>query len=328
MNSYKATLDFPFEKIILASPISLQGDTYFSKMTIDGKPILIQLPKTSTKNTISSIKRECSTDLLYTINQEKELTEWVETLEKTCTDKINEKKSLWFTSSFKRSDIEGLLTPISRPYRGDKILIIRISIDSTKNPSCQMYDDMGNKLDDSTSISTNNSIIPLVHLEGINFSSKSIDIILVLSQVMVFSPEKKNIECLINNENKKISDTSQIIKQQLTDQTLIKTPVSEDISSLEKNNLYKIELDKSTEIYNVNLGELIEIPSNDNELREIDITDTNENSCIILKKPNDIYYELYRIAKDKAILAKQLAVDAYLEANQIKKKFNINDPDE
>ena len=46
-----------------------------------------------------------------------------------------------------------------------------------------------------------------------------------------------------------------------------------------------------------------------------------------LKKPNDIYYEVYRAAKDKARAARKLAFDAYLEVKKIKKTYMLDDSD-
>ena len=49
-----------------------------------------------------------------------------------------------------------------------------------------------------------------------------------------------------------------------------------------------------------------------------------------LKKPNQVYFELYKEARNKAKMAKKNAILAYLEAKNIKKTYlveNINDSD-
>jgi hypothetical protein len=49
-----------------------------------------------------------------------------------------------------------------------------------------------------------------------------------------------------------------------------------------------------------------------------------------LKKPNQVYFELYKEARNKAKVAKKNAILAYLEAKNIKKTYlieNINDSD-
>jgi hypothetical protein len=68
------------------------------------------------------------------------------------------------------------------------------------------------------------------------------------------------------------------------------------------------------------------------ELTEIDFSCTLEDTVeeIKLKKPNQVYFELYKEAKKKAKLAKRSAIIAYLEAKNIKKTYmieNVNDSD-
>ena len=52
--------------------------------------------------------------------------------------------------------------------------------------------------------------------------------------------------------------------------------------------------------------------------------------CVKIKPANDIYYEVYRVAKEKARAARKMAFDAYLEVKKIKKTYmleNLNDSD-
>ena len=83
----------------------------------------------------------------------------------------------------------------------------------------------------------------------------------------------------------------------------------------------------------INFEDLENIPEeNPNELREfnIDIDLENNLESIQLKKPNQVYFELYKEARNKAKLAKRNAILAYLEAKNIKKTYmieNINDSD-
>jgi hypothetical protein len=52
--------------------------------------------------------------------------------------------------------------------------------------------------------------------------------------------------------------------------------------------------------------------------------DTSEPS-LALKKPQDIYYEIYRVAKEKAKEARQKALDALMEAKNIKQRYLLED---
>jgi len=75
--------------------------------------------------------------------------------------------------------------------------------------------------------------------------------------------------------------------------------------------------------------------NNETELREIDLNfqiendlETLDNTTITLKKPNEVYYELYKEAREKAKLAKKSAIIAYLEAKNIRKTYMLDNLDE
>jgi hypothetical protein len=76
-----------------------------------------------------------------------------------------------------------------------------------------------------------------------------------------------------------------------------------------------------------------DIEENPDELKEInnlDLALENNLETIQLKKPNQVYFELYKEARNKAREAKKNALLAYLEAKNIKKTYmldNLNDSD-
>ena len=49
------------------------------------------------------------------------------------------------------------------------------------------------------------------------------------------------------------------------------------------------------------------------------------DETITIKPQNDIYYERYREAQKRAHIAKHLALQAYLEAKEIKNQYNLDD---
>ena len=60
----------------------------------------------------------------------------------------------------------------------------------------------------------------------------------------------------------------------------------------------------------------------------LDIDSLENDTPMILKKPNEVYYEIYREARRKAKIAKKAAVIAYLEAKNIKNTYMLDDIDE
>ena len=63
-------------------------------------------------------------------------------------------------------------------------------------------------------------------------------------------------------------------------------------------------------------------------LKEMDFTLENNLETITLKKPNQVYYEIYKKAREKAKEAKKHAILAYLEMKNIKKTYMLDDIDE
>ena len=76
-------------------------------------------------------------------------------------------------------------------------------------------------------------------------------------------------------------------------------------NELEKKDLEEIE---STEILEVNL----ELP------KDLEI------NSVKLKKPNEVYIDMYEQTLKKAKLAKRLAIEAYLEAKEIKRTYMLD----
>ena len=90
---------------------------------------------------------------------------------------------------------------------------------------------------------------------------------------------------------------------------------------------------KEENILNIEMEELNNYEIEDiNDLKEIELDLNLESSleAITLKKPNQVYFELYKEARNKARQAKKSAILAYLEAKNIKKTYmleNLSDSD-
>ncbi len=65
-----------------------------------------------------------------------------------------------------------------------------------------------------------------------------------------------------------------------------------------------------------------------NNIEEIELDMTDNKETINLKQPSEVYYEIYKAAKKKAKHMRQVALDAYMDAQQIKAKFSLDDLEE
>ena len=101
--------------------------------------------------------------------------------------------------------------------------------------------------------------------------------------------------------------------------------------SLEKNNLSNnLDMSSNEEIIDISFEELATIPNNDDELTEVDYFNFNleDDHTVKLRPPNEVYFDLYKEAREKAKQAKKNAILAYLEAKNIRKTYMIDYIDE
>jgi hypothetical protein len=146
----------------------------------------------------------------------------------------------------------------------------------------------------------------------------------------VFVPEETKSENSILQESilETLTDDNDNIVDNALDNVVDNTVDSEITEVIESSNHNVEQLDKESDIIEENLEE------KSNTIGTIDLEDittqlsiNNSESKITLKKPNEVYYEIYKIAKDKAKQHKKAAISHYLEAKKIKNTYLLDDLD-
>jgi len=102
-----------------------------------------------------------------------------------------------------------------------------------------------------------------------------------------------------------------------------KNNITNDVNKKEKN----LKDENVVENINLEIEDLDKIDSKElSEMNELDLSLDLDNNLEImtLKKPNQVYYEIYKEARKKAKEAKQTAVLAYLEAKNIKNTYMLD----
>jgi hypothetical protein len=424
---------FDFSKFILTHPESLQGGSFFTKLNVNNDILYLQTPKCISKQGIvSSSGKKSYIDLMFSSDDSKFI-EFMENLEKSCVEKIHEKKNSWFTNDIDQNDIENAFTATLRPYKAGKYYLLRANIAPSKNlvkiPTCFVFDESENKLslDD---VKPENDLITVLEIQGIKFTSKSFQFEIILRQALIMSNKpvfqscviKKNINSTQSTQSTptptptpthdstnepvsvNISDVSQTIFTTSSNDVLIQQEqqeVSLHVQPHKEVNLEKIQNSKNNIKFNLenqddidddsgdddhndngdnendagkdhdnklvknkddknktsetkdvakndnknmnthlskhNLVNDTQIKNNENNLEKVESLELTEltdadleiktDDNIKLKKPNDIYYEIYNVAKEKARTARKLAFDAYLEVKKIKKTYMLDDSD-
>lgn len=267
--------NFPFNKVKLSNPQSMQGGgSYFTKLTINDSAISLQFPVSKTKAGIISTKKHTYIDLLYPYDPTSLIHGWLESLEETCKNLLDEKKALWFINDLTKSDIESMINPTSRIYKNGKFILLRMTLNTTKKSNneidYQLFNENQCKIN-SDQLSNEHEIIPLVILDGIKFTARSIDIEFKVSQIMMLN-KIENDTCLIK-PTKPATPLSLDNKINLFDLVSEgKTSDDESINESNKDNLGIID-EKTDNIDNI---DNLETDKLDTNKLEANIEETNK----------------------------------------------------
>jgi hypothetical protein len=384
------TIDYDFSNLYLGPPSTIAGGAYFTRiMYNNNKQLYIQTPKSLTKQAFVKSGKKIYVDLMFD-NNDTVFINWIENLEAKCQELIFSKGENWFQTKLDKDDIESAFTSPLKIYKSGKFYLLRVNV----KPNIKIFNDDTNiiNLDDLTSDKT---LISIIEIQGIKFSSRNFQIEIELKQSMVVSPDPFLDSCFIKKPIKKKSqideDVEDVETKELVDLEDVKdvknlftaskqTPTPSAIidlnvqsfSNMENDNKVDIDIDidKKTEINtainsktNTNitanfstdilqLGDITDLNLNSdsenivleiedltsepvkiedpNILKEFDLETSLENNLesITLKKPNQVYYEIYKKAREKAKEAKKEAILAFLEAKNIKKTYMLDDIDE
>jgi hypothetical protein len=336
---------FDFSKLSLAHPIGIQGGAYFTKIEYNSKPLYIQTNKGQTRQGFVKTGKKYYCDLMFDKNSES-LINWFENLEEKCQKLIYNKRDTWFQNSLEESDIESAFNSTIRVYKSGKYYLVRTNIKNLHNnvPGVKIYNEQEIPLA-MEDVTSETNIISILEIQGIKFTSRNFQIEIELKQVMVLDNEHIFDNCLIKTNKKALEITENledtIINESINDNKI--ENFNEDISKKNLEELPSIDniitksenqqenIDINLEIEDLNQ----DIEENNNELKELQNLDLDLDleknlETIQLKKPNQVYFELYKDARNKAKIAKKNALLAYLEAKNIKKTYlieNLEDSD-
>jgi len=353
--------DFDFSNLSLATPTGIQGGAYFTKIEHNNKALYIQTPKSLTRQGFVKNGKKIVVDLMFTNNDERFIT-WIENLETKCQELIYEKSDSWFQNKLELNDIETAFASPLKVYKSGKFYLLRVNVKmnySTNLPSIKIYDE--SELPVSMSdINDTTNMISILEVQGIKFSSKSFQIEIELKQAMVLNTEVLFDSCLIKTSSKKRetmkhdplvfqmmtgTDLSKTLEHQESNDVLETNEVIEEIKQLpiikdidtttdvskyegENKNADNDELKEvELQIEELNVDNLL--TSENDDLKEFDLnSNLSSLETITLKKPNQVYYEIYKAAREKAKKAKKDAIQAFLEAKNIKKTYMLDEIDD
>ena len=313
---------FDFDKITLTTPTVVQGGSaHFTKLLNGDESLYVQTPTCETRQGMVINGRKAYYDIILDPNasssqiaaENAAFLEWVECLENSIIRSLHEHGKLWFRDPLSEDDIRNLFTSPVKPFKGGKQFSIRINVlpgkARTNQFNCTVFDESENSVQVDYINETHN-IISIVEVLGIRFTSNSFQLELASKQIAVILLKPVFQTCIIKKDigysaagasATAISNANNAKHiAQLTDKHTVSIP--ETTNTVDTINTM--------------------MPAPD--IRSVDdIRVDNISSSIKIKDPLEVYYALYKAARNRAREAKKLSIVAYLDAKNIKNMYNL-----
>ena len=297
---------FDFDKLTLTTPTVVQGGAaHFTKLLHGDEALYVQTPTCETRQGMVINGRKAYYDIVIDPNADSTQSaaenaaflEWVECLEDHIIRSLQEHGKVWFRDPLSEDDIRNLFTSPLKPFKGGKQFSIRINVlpgkVRTTQFNCTVFDESENSVQVDY-INATHHIISIVEVLGIRFTSNSFQLELASKQIAVIVPKPVFQTCIIKKDlgfsaSANPATTADRVSAPIADTTIQMPTPNISISSI---SIDDIHID--------------------------DIT-----TSINIKDPLEVYYALYKAARNRAHEAKQVSIAAYLDAKNIKNTYNL-----
>ena len=390
------TISHDFSTLCLGPPTTVAGGSYFTRiMHKNNKPLYVQTPKCFSKQGFVKSGKRIYVDLMFD-NNDTIFIDWIERLETKCQELVYVKGEKWFQTKLEKDDIETAFTSPLKVYKSGKFYLLRVNV----KPNIKIYNE-SDKVVNLEEIVETNSLISILEIQGIKFTSRNFQIEIDLKQSLVVSPDPFLDACFIKKPVRPLVATE--LATSSSDKRLL--DILKSSNDLPENDIFDLDISKvEPEVFEPEVFEPEEIKNvaviSDNELKELSLsleefdfdedfdaktaantaansavtsesnavtnvakditnvenaitldiedlnlslndslntslseftipfTDTNDLETLTLKKPNQVYHEIYQKAREKAKAAKKEAMLAYLEVKNIKKTYMLDNMDD
>jgi len=367
MEIFDTNDSFDFEKLVLTKPTSIPGGNYFIRFLTNGQPLYIQPPKCKTRQGVVKAGKRFYSDLMFT-NENEDFIRWMENLENYCQQYIYKNREKWFEGEMELHDIENYFTSPLKLFKSGKYYIARTNITTVLGkPTLKIYDENEKEID-FENISDDTNVMTILEIQGIKCSAKSFQIEVELKQMMVLQPTDIFEKCIIKSnlpvnvtgdspghtdkdsnevEESAPEDDKDIVPKISIDDEIVndnedKIHFGESAAELEDVGVHTSLSEESGQVQEPScaddtltsdqeIGTCPEkLPGDENSLEEVEfhLEDFNDSEPIIIKNRNNVYYEMYKEARKKAKIARDVALSTYLEAKRIKNTYMLEDLDE
>jgi hypothetical protein len=329
INIYIPNYEFDFSQLVLLNPTVVNGGNYFIKCRVKNAPLYIQAPQSKTRQGILKIGKRYGCELLFT-QDDTEFIQWMENLETIVKNQIYENRQKWFETSLEKEDIDNSFTPSIKNNK-NQIFILKTNIPTTIGSLCNLkvYNENQEEIDIET-IDKNTNVMTILEIQGIKCSQSNFQIEIEIKQMMTVNPTNV-FERFLFKKTPTMNSTPNVLIHPKSQFSLLSQPEPEtDEETQEPHPEEKIK----QILLETNISEPdIVPPENKNTMNEITdielhLDEIGEEDPIKLKKRDLLFYEMYREARRRAKIARDLAISSYLEAKNIKNIYKLNDIEE
>ena len=193
-NIIEPTIDYDFSNLYLGPPSTLAGGSYFTKiMYSNNKLLYLQTPKCLTKQGFVKSGKKIFVDLMFD-NNDTVFINWIENLEAKCQELLFSKGETWFQTKLEKDDIETAFTSAFKIYKSGKYYLLRVNV----KPTIKIYNE-ANSVVSLEDIAVDKTIISILEIQGVKFTSRSFQIEIELKQSLIVSPDPFLDGCFIKN---------------------------------------------------------------------------------------------------------------------------------
>jgi hypothetical protein len=348
---YETNDKFNFNALHITKPISSSNGAFISGFSIHEKPLYIQPPKCVVRQFITKSIKSMYCDLVFQQENE-QFIRWMENLENSSQKEIYNNREKWFQTELEMDDIENSFTSPMKIYKSGRSYIIRTNIPNRLGkPVLKIYDEDEKDIP-YDEIKDGLPVMVILEVKGIRCSARSFKIEIELKQMMVLKQSDLFNTCILKKKQETSTSTSTSNIDDITTTNTFPIVIKNVIDNADNINDDFIEAvaEEETDIKKVHLGQMpsdmsktnitespveniekIKIDTsknmNDMELCEVDfnLDEMKDSETVSIKQRNDVYYKMYHEARNKAKIARDLALSAYLEAKRIKNTYMLDD---
>ena len=299
---------FKVENISLGVPNQLQNNLYFSRLTMNDEPLIIQSGECYTTTGLKTANNKTFCDLVYKSNEN--LCKFFDSLEIAIKEKLLENNNEWFEEPLNCDDIDEAFTS-SLVYTKNGIrLRTYIQKDNINGKNMLNCYDFRHELMDTNEFKIGKNIIPIFEIIGLKFTDK------------IFNLEIKLIQVLMSDVDS-VSKTKFLFDKSIKDNTLESKTHDIESNYIEENES-DLDDNSDVDIYEDNLEESKLFNDKIEEI-ELDKEYLDNNVMMKLKTHADIYEEIWKMQKDEAYKIRKQNIQIYLNSKNIFSNALINE---